>query len=84
MFSNELSTLLEENEKLVKTNLELTSKINGNEEKIKSIESLELDLENLKIDLEIKTEECEGLKLELVNAKTISIMDLDPGNDPFK
>ena len=71
-------------EKLVKTNLELTSKINGNEEKIKSIESLELDLENLKIDLEIKTEECEGLKLELVNAKTISIMDLDPGNDPFK
>ena len=39
------------------------------------------DLENLKIDYEIKNEECEGLKLELANAKTEKIMDLDPGNN---
>lgn len=79
MFSNELSTLLEDNEKLVKTNLELTSKIKEYEEKLKTVETLESEIENLKIDIEIKNEECEGLKLELENAKNLNLIDLDPG-----
>ncbi len=79
MFSTELSTLLEDNEKLVKTNLELTSNIKELEEKLKSVDTFETEIENLKIDLEIKNEECEGLKLELINSKNLNLMDLDPG-----
>jgi hypothetical protein len=81
MFSNELSTLLEDNEKLVKTNLDMTSKINELEEKAKKFDWIEQDIENLKIDLEIKNEECEGLKLELLNSKNTNYMDLDPGKN---
>jgi len=83
-YSIELTNSLEEKENLVKESLDLSIKIKELEDKFKDFDNIKAELEAAKLDLEIKNEEFEGLKLEMLNLKENSVANLDPNSAQVK